>query len=280
MEITVIQVGQKVYSGLYGGRYGVVYAIRGEQHPETVGTMAGVLSYGGNAEFDIVSTNGTETRRLPESILHGTQWSIYDEVVSEDEIRTMREFAASETTRKQAEIEQKAKAFKAAVDALRSDPQYSNLQQTGEGESMYSAKLAAINIRRELKASFPGVKFSVKTDHYTEVRITWLDGPTSGQVRAMVDKYSGGFFDGMADSYESRDTPWTTVFSSANYVNVSRGHSVEAVTKAAEAVAKSHAYPLVHVEANSDGTGHAKKWLNSKSCSVFFRGIHSLAAQK
>lgn len=254
----MIQIGTKVYSGLYGGRDGVVYAIHGEQRPETVGHMGGLISYGGNAEFDIVFDGGTESKKLPESILHGVQWKVYDEIASAEQIQKMREFAASETARRLAEAEAKAKKFSADIAALRSDPHYKKLQQTGQGQSVYSGKLAAINIRQELKVAFKGAKFSVRVNHYTEVRIGWTDGPTQGEVSKIVDKYSGGYFDGMNDIYEHRETPWTAVFGSAQYVNTSRSHSVEALTQAVEAVSKSHDCPIVAVETSYDGSGFCR----------------------
>jgi hypothetical protein len=248
----MIQIGQKIYSILYGGRYGVVYAIHGEQRP------SGIVSYGGNATFDIVFKNGTETKMLPESILHGVQWQIFDEVVSADEIKQMRELAASEIVRKAAEAKEKFQKFSAAVEALRANPAYGALQQTGQGKSIYCTKLAAINIRRQLKAEFPGVKFSVRTNDCEAVRVVWMDGPTGAEVRSIVQKYQRGYFDGMNDIYEYTSSPWTAVFGSAKYVNEQRQHSVEALTKAVETVCKEHGWPIVEVKTGFDGGA----WVN------------------
>jgi len=40
-------------------------------------------------------------------------------------------------------------------------------------------KLVASNLRIEFKKAFPGVKFSVRKEHFGCVRIAWTDGPTN-----------------------------------------------------------------------------------------------------
>lgn len=55
--------------------------------------------------------------------------------------------------------------------------------------------IAAAAIRKELKAAFPHVKFSVRCDHaslMTEVNVDWRDGPTADMVHAIIDKYAYG----------------------------------------------------------------------------------------
>jgi hypothetical protein len=64
---------------------------------------------------------------------------------------------------------------------------------------------AAAAIRKELKAAFPTVKFSVTSESFSggdAVRIDWTDGPTSESVDKIVRKYQYGHFDGMTDYYE------------------------------------------------------------------------------
>lgn len=60
-------------------------------------------------------------------------------------------------------------------------------------------------IRRELKANFPDIKFSVRTDSYSggsSIRIKWTDGPPTAEVESLVSRYKAGWFDGMTDCYE------------------------------------------------------------------------------
>lgn len=60
---------------------------------------------------------------------------------------------------------------------------------------------AAQLIRTELKANFPGVKFSVTSD-YNSIRIRWADGPAPKEVQEITGKYKAGHFNGMEDTYE------------------------------------------------------------------------------
>lgn len=57
-------------------------------------------------------------------------------------------------------------------------------------------------IRLQLKAHFPGTKFSVRTDIYaggSSIRIRWTDGPTEKLVNAVTAAFAGSGFDGMTD---------------------------------------------------------------------------------
>lgn len=57
-------------------------------------------------------------------------------------------------------------------------------------------------IRQSLKAAFPGVKFSVKSESYSggsSVNVHWVDGPSQKAVEEVVGAYQSGRFDGMID---------------------------------------------------------------------------------
>lgn len=57
-------------------------------------------------------------------------------------------------------------------------------------------------VRQALKAAFPGVKFSVRSDSYSggaSIRVRWTDGPTVKVVEAVTNRYRGADFDGMQD---------------------------------------------------------------------------------
>jgi hypothetical protein len=57
-------------------------------------------------------------------------------------------------------------------------------------------------IRKALKESFPGVKFSVRSDVYSggsSINVSWTDGPTSKMVEAVAKTFQGAYFDGMQD---------------------------------------------------------------------------------
>ena len=72
-----------------------------------------------------------------------------------------------------------------------------------------SAADTAKLVRKALKSSFPGVKFSVRTSTYAggaSIRVRWLDGPTVRAVEAVTGHYSGATFDGMVDLKSYHDT--------------------------------------------------------------------------
>lgn len=58
------------------------------------------------------------------------------------------------------------------------------------------------NIKKELTAAFPGVKFSVRRDHHSSVTVYWDFGPNEKEVEAITGKYENGHFDGMDDSHK------------------------------------------------------------------------------
>jgi hypothetical protein len=106
-------------------------------------------------------------------------------------------------------------------------------------EKVNSLVAAAKNMRIELKAAFPRVKFAVRTERYSggnSINVDWEDGPVGVQVEAIIFKYSGGNFDGMTDSYEYRRSAWTDAFGKGKYVFANRRYSDVAVASALRTV--------------------------------------------
>ena len=112
--------------------------------------------------------------------------------------------------------------------------------------SYSSAKLAAKNIRTQLKRAFPGVKFSVTSDTYSggdSVDISWELGPTSKEVEAITGQYQRGDFNGMEDIYENnRENVWPQIFGGAKYVSENR-HAGGALDVVAAALCDSWSLP-------------------------------------
>lgn len=109
---TLLSVGQVVYTNLYNLGKGVIVNIHGEQKPQNIKNRYNVMVTGGNAEFDIVFFNGNKTNRLPESILHGIQWKIEDEMVEQETIKSLIEKAETHEQAEKAEEERKKNEFK------------------------------------------------------------------------------------------------------------------------------------------------------------------------
>lgn len=105
---------------------------------------------------------------------------------------------------------------------------YAHLERVPEG-GYASAKLAAKNIRTELKRAFPGTKFSVTSDGFSggdSVDVRWSMGPTAKEVEAITGKYQEGSFNGMEDIYEyDRENVIPDLFGGAKYVQEHREDS-------------------------------------------------------
>lgn len=228
ISTNTIVIGQVISTNLYGRGRGVVYGIHGEQKPESVFSLfGGVGVRGGNAEFDIAFESGSLSKKLPECILRGVQWVIYDEVVNEKEVaRIYRNALNAEILKREGEEAQKV-AFNLAVENIKVAPEYDKLTQGSNG-----ATQVASNIRKELKAAFPSVKFSVRKNHYDSVNVKWIDGPTEKAVKNIVDKYRDGYFNSMEDIYEYNESPFNKVYGGVRYVFTNREYS-DALTEKA-----------------------------------------------
>jgi hypothetical protein len=64
-------------------------------------------------------------------------------------------------------------------------------------------------VRDALKASFPGIRFSVRTERFAggaSVTVSWIDGPRLDEVRSITRRFHGYRFDGSIDLAEPIDT--------------------------------------------------------------------------
>lgn len=247
----ILRIGTRVHCILHGGKDGVIFAVHGEQSPASCGTIGGVMLTGGSAEFDIVWNNGTESVRTPETLIRrSSQWRILEGLATAEEIQAMRGLVILETQQRNDAMEEKARQMREAVAALRKDPAYSHLEQTGQ-DKHGCARQAAANIRAELKKAFPGIKFSVRSKLFSggdSIDVNWTDGPLISQVEAIAGRYSAGSFDGMQDLYEYSRSAWTTVFGDAKYIHCTRHHTFEALKEAVREVCFEYGWPLMKVE--------------------------------
>lgn len=231
---THVQIGTRVYTNLYRRGTGTIYAIDGEQKPETVQTfMGGAGVSGGQAYFDIVFDSGAVTTRLPECILHGVQWNILDQVVTPEFIVEALANAANFAATEETKAREAKDAFDLAVEQLKTSPDHGYLRQ--QDGFIHSSKLAVINIRASLKKHFKEIKFSVRSD-LNSVNISWVDGVNEEQVSKIVDAFHSGRFDGYEDIYKFEKSPFTEVFGSIQYVFTRREASPALIQKAIDAL--------------------------------------------
>lgn len=100
-------------------------------------------------------------------------------------------------------------------------------------------------IRKALKESFPGVKFSVRSSKYSggsSIRVSWVDGPNDKQVKAITDLFEGSYTSSMEDykgsQYFMVDGKRTRF--GADFVFCERKHSDKLLQNAIDATWLNH----------------------------------------
>lgn len=88
------------------------------------------------------------------------------------------------------------------------------------------------NLRKELRAAFPDVKFSIRYKTFSggdEIRVSYIDGPKSDAVKAIASRYtydsSGSNI--MTDYYDYQPTEFTQKYGGAKFVFIDREMSEE-----------------------------------------------------
>jgi hypothetical protein len=74
-----------------------------------------------------------------------------------------------------------------------------------------SSKDTAKLIRTELKKSFPGQKFSVKSD-YDSIDVRWNNGPSEDKVNAIVGHYQTGHYEKITHEYGFDSSPYSNKY--------------------------------------------------------------------
>lgn len=227
---TLLSVGQVVYTSLYNSGDGVIVKIHGEQKPKTVNNLSGIISTGGNAEFDIIYFNGEKTNHLPESILYCSQWQIKSEFVDNDTIQSLIKKAADCEQAKKNEENREKKEFNDGIEKQKQNKQYAHLTKiTSSKDNEF--KITGKNIRAELKKHFPKNKFSVRMSDYNCYRVSWVDGATIDEVDSILSKFKCGCFDAYTDYHYTEDSPFNVVYGGVEFLFTSRQYSDEAKQK-------------------------------------------------
>ena len=237
--VQAIVEGQRVYNGFPWAGPGIVYAIHGQQKPETCKKLArGAVTYGGGAFFDVVFESGICSKQVPESVVRGVQWEIRDEVATPAEIEAALKYAMQcEREKQQAEREE---AEARAKERAELPDRYPHLTTTeANANKLTPWALGAANLKTELRRAFPSVKFRVRSRSYSggcSIDVDWTDGPTSKEVQVISDRYQECDFDGMNDCEVSRRAVFPEIFGGAKYVSEQRSYSKVFLTEIAEAM--------------------------------------------
>lgn len=217
-------VGDWVYSHLYGGRYGVITEIHGDQSQGTVRSLlGGAMVTGGSASFSIVFENGTFSPRVPECIVRGVQWSLPNrEPASAQDISDM--IAAANAAKDAADKERRdaEQRFQDEVERLKTAPEYKSFVQVSKDER--ASAVAAKNIRKVLKQHYPNCKFSVRNDRGTCIWVQWPGEAELNQseVSQLLSDFKTGHYDPYEDYHSSTDSPFNVVYGGIDYLTCQR----------------------------------------------------------
>jgi hypothetical protein len=224
--------GTRVHCILYGGKDGVVTAAHGVSDPASCGSVGGWAAAGGRADYDVAFTNGVS--RIGESMIRtSVQWSVCDGVATEEEVRAAEKAAADAVAA--AEEKGRRDAERRAAERVEHVKNHPHLTPAASKPEWSRGRVAAENIRRELKRAFPGTKFKVTKDEHAAVLVAWTDGPTDAAVKAVTGRYEGGSFDSNEDVYKDNpDATFADVFGRCDYVFESRSSTTAAVAAAWE----------------------------------------------
>jgi len=227
-KTTILSVNQGIYSILYGGRYGYITKIEGEQKPETITSLfGGVGVMGGNANIFIRFSNGNETS-VPECIVRGVQWEIYD-ILNDNEIKEIDEKYYKAIEERKIKEELKDKKDKEEHEFYLN--KYSSYLIQPKDNKKGAFDCVKQNIRIELKKEFPSIKFSVSSDHYGTVNVKWDDGPTIKEVQNITSKYEDHETDYTGDFRDYNPSNFNNIFGGCNYVFENRSMSEETQKK-------------------------------------------------
>jgi hypothetical protein len=226
----IIVLGQHVQCSLGWAGFGIVVAIHGEQSPQTVGTIGGVVAYGGRATFDVAFASGHLSKHVPEAIIRGIQWKILEGVADTDEIiDAVQACRVAEARRRETEEAHTARRIDERQQHAADNP---HLLKKSDRPDWSPGRLAAENMRRELKKRFPATTFRITSD-YNSVNVHWTNGPSSKAVEAICERHKAGNFDGMTDSYNyDADATFGDVFGDPEYVFCNRHHTIAALRAA------------------------------------------------
>lgn len=132
---------------------------------------------------------------------------------TEKEIAALRTANVFLEAKKRADKISAEKAFAAAVERIKAE--------NPALEVGYGPVIAAKNLRKMLKAAFPGVKFSVTTSKYSggcSIYVRYSADVDGDVVEDITKRFQAGSFNGMEDIYEYSGSPWSETFGSARYV--------------------------------------------------------------
>ena len=126
-------------------------------------------------------------------------------------------------------------------------------------------------MRAELKAAFPGVKFSVRSSLFSmgsSIDVKWTDGPTQKAVDVIVNGFAACSFDGRDDSTHYNGPMvigGRRMDSGAKYVGTERRYSLAFFSAVAAHVASTYGDAVPEIKLESDGAAYIPNNLRNYS---------------
>jgi hypothetical protein len=230
-----LRFGRRIHCILYGGKNGTIFEVHGTPDLGNSKPIFGNVGHqvtGPQADIDVVWDNGTISRRVPECIVKGVQWIFMDQPDHDQEIVDRALAHADRESKRKLDIEEGLiSAFNTGVRIFRENTEMSYMEQTPtDGSDCDQTKLAAKNIRKNLKLIFPGVKFSVRKEHYDALWVEWrkADCPeeiTQKTVREAISRFETGYYDMERDIHRKSPTSFNAVFGGVSHITIQASYS-------------------------------------------------------
>lgn len=224
----MIKLGTQVRWDLYGDGIGFVSAVTPYEVRNVVGINPSAPDAANDCYVDILFLNGHRSTRVPECIVRGVQWKLFEHVIAKPDYLAKLEQA--EQDKEKADAVQKSKEDQAFAEQVEMMPsKYPYLKPVSGKHAPYKEKAA--NVRAMLKFNFPDTKFRVTKDRYDSVNIEWLDGPTKSEIKELMSNFKASSYDGMQECTNFHTSPFNVVFGGMNS-DLIRRYSDEAIQQA------------------------------------------------
>jgi hypothetical protein len=182
---------------------------------------------------------------------HVARYQVLEAAIAELERRAAHPIYKAEKARKE-QFARNEEAAKKEIDKARI------VEELKAKYKWAKAGKPSFNLKKELTLAFPGIKFSVRSDH-SSIDITWTDGPTTEEVDKIACKYKSGSFDGMTDSFDHDSSAYgsavSEVLGRVRYVFTRRNFSQRFLRDAVLEVCFKYGHEeLPIVKTHSDGS--------------------------
>lgn len=236
-SIPVLPIGSKIYSYGYGmsKKIGAIIS-----EADSKGTYKGVYISDIESGFFTVDKY---TRP------HSSKFGIghyYDDNFETFDDETLEEYILKAEIATKIAVQEAENSKNADIKEINDLPNlYSHLTVNKEGDY----NLAKKNLIAELKKHFPKTKFSVKKDHYSTYRISWVDGASQNEVEKIAYQFESYKTDESGDFRDPSPSNFNRVFGGFKYIFFSRETS-EVVNNCKASLAELLGEELEHYPGN------------------------------